>query len=337
VFAVQPALPPRRRQRSLVPAALMLVAVVGASSAAGVIRAANDRTDAIERLPELDAVLSGEDDGPSENYLLVGSDTRENSDPDSPDFGGIGDANEVSGRRSDTIMILRLDRETGVAALLSLPRDLWIEIPGHGHERINSAYSKGADVLARTVSETLGIPVHHYVEIDFVGFKSLVDQIGGVEVCVDAATKDDNTGLRLNPGCSVLDGVAALAYVRSRHYEQFIDGVWQEDPTADLGRIERQQDFIRLAADKALQRIKSDPFATGALIGAVTSSVRLDPDIEPVKAANVLTRAVDAGLMTYTLPVQGDSIDGKSVLVLDVGADVVINYFAGTGPPPPAS
>ena len=84
----------------------------------------------------------------------------------------------------------------------------------------------------QTVQQALGIPIHHYVEVDFSGFKDLVDAIGGVEMCFDFPAQDVNTGLYFaEPGCDVLDGVQALAYARSRHYEEFRDGEWHEDGT----------------------------------------------------------------------------------------------------------
>ena len=232
---------------------VFLAGVVGVAGTTGVLRAADRRTDDIVRVGGLELVLTSvPDDGPAENYLLVGSDTREGVDPNSPDFGGIGDTAEVSGRRSDTIMILRREKDGG-AALLSLPRDLWVEIAGTGESnRINSAYSDGPQQLASTITQALGIPIHHYVEVDFVGFKRIIDQIGGVEICIEFATRDLHTGLDLQPGCQKLDGVQSLAYARSRYYEEFRDGEWRIDPRSDLGRIERQQLFMRAAVNGAL-------------------------------------------------------------------------------------
>ena len=331
-----PADPPparRRRRRSPLPLTLAVAVVVGVAGTTGVLRAADDRTADVERIDGLESILAA-NDGPAENFLLVGSDSRENADPSSPDFGGIGDASTVSGRRSDTIMVLRREKDGG-AALLSLPRDLWVEIAGTGtSNRINSAYNEGPERLASTVSQSLGIPVNHYVEVDFEGFKRIVDEIGGVEICVDYATRDKNTGLSLQPGCQTLDGVQALAYARSRHYEEFRDDHWQEDPTADLGRITRQQQFIRRAVDGVMQRIQSSPFDTGDLVEAVASSVRIDATVDPVKAAQALEAAAANGLSTYTLPVEPAEIDGNAVLLPSDDAEAVLAYFRGQGPPP---
>jgi LCP family protein required for cell wall assembly len=261
---------PRHRRRSSAPVALVLAIVVGAVGAFGVIRAANARTGDIERIEGLELALTPQD-GPARNYLLIGSDTRENADPNDPDFGSIGDTNAVSGRRSDTIMILRQEEDGNGASIVSLPRDLWVNIAGRNSpNRINSAYSDGTDVLAATITQELGIPVHHVVDIDFNGFKDLVDAVGGTTVCFLYPTRDKNTGLDQQPGCHVLDGLQSLQYARSRYYEEFRDGEWRTDPRSDLGRIERQQTFLQQTADATIAKLQSDPFLASELIAAGT-------------------------------------------------------------------
>ena len=325
----------RQRRRSSAPLALVLAVIVGAVGAFGVIRAANARTGDIERIEGLDLVLTPQD-GPAQNFLLIGSDTRENADPTDADFGGIGDANAVSGRRSDTIMILRQEADGNGASIVSLPRDLWVNIVGRDSpNRINSAYSDGTDVLAQTITQELGIPVHHVVDIDFNGFKDLVDTVGGTEVCFPYPTRDKNTGLDQQPGCHVLDGLESLQYARSRYYEEFRDGQWRTDPTADLGRIERQQNFLQQTANSTIAKLQSDPFLASQLITNGTSAVRMDPGLDPVGAAGTLRKAFSAGLNKYQLPVSGVTEDGNAVLVLDPSAEPILDYFRGIGPPPP--
>lgn len=315
-----------------------MTALVGVLGATGMLIAARQAIDSVTRIPEVAAQLS-----PSasaiENFLLVGSDSRAGIDPSAPDAGGIGTEADVSGHRSDTIMILRRDKTTGDAALLSIPRDLWVQVPGHdGKRRINAAFNDGPQVLVQTLQNELGLPIHHYVEIDFIGFKALVDALGGVQVCVDYPTRDVNTGLDITePGCHVLDGMQALAYSRSRHYEEFREGDWHEDPASDLGRTKRQQKFVDQALQTALDRIKVDPFAAGRLITAIGSSLRVDDELDPVSAAASLRSAVDAGIATYSLPVFGKNISGNSVLLLGDGSDAVLAYFRGEGPAPEAN
>ncbi len=321
--------------------ALPLTVAIAAVGATGVLRAANSRVDNVERIDGLSEVLTQVPDPddesiqyPAVNYLLVGSDTRQGADPNSTDYGAIGSSNDVGGNRSDTIMVLRQERNGG-AALMSLPRDLWVEIAGTDRsQRINTAYNDGPERLARTVSESLGIPIHHYVEVDFFGFKDIVDQIGGVEICVELQAHDDNSGLQLNPGCQVLDGVMALAYARSRHYVEWDGTDWREDPRADLGRIERQQGFIRAAADQALHDMASSPFSAGDTISAVADSVRIDASLDPIDAGKALRQAAQVGLHTYALPVANDTVGDAAVLRLGDGAEALLDYFRGVGPAP---
>jgi LCP family protein required for cell wall assembly len=317
---------------------VLIIAVIGVGGAAGVLRAADARTADIERIDGLSGVLADlpANDAPyaAENYLLVGSDTRQGLDPSSPDYGAIGGADDVGGRRSDTIMVLRQERNGG-AALMSIPRDLWVEIAGtDDSQRINSAYNEGPERLAATVSQSLGIPIHHYVEVDFDGFKNIVDQVGGVEICSWTAARDLNSGLTLQPGCQVLDGVMALAYARSRHYEEWKDDDWHADPRADLGRIERQQVFLRQAIAGMLANIQSSPFDSGDTIAAVADSVRIDARLDPIDAAQALRQAAQRGLRTYALPVVDDTVGDAAVLRLGDGADALLAYFRGEAPAP---
>jgi LCP family protein required for cell wall assembly len=315
--------------------ALGLAILVGGAGSAGVIVSANNRSEDVTRVEGMEEVLQEQaNDSPAENFLLVGSDSREGVDENDPNAGAIGDTNDAFGRRSDTIMVLRRERNGG-ASLLSLPRDLWVPIAGTGHSnKINSAYNEGPERLAATVTQALGIPVNHYVEVDFVGFMKLVDEIGGVEICTMHAAQDLHSGLRLNPGCQRLDGSQALAYARSRYYEEWIDGEWVDDPSADLGRIRRQQHFIRTAAESLLQRVESDPFALGDLIGAATDAVRIDQRLDPVRAADALREAAQQGLATYTLPVEAVEHGDQAALELTDDAEPILDYFRGVGPAP---
>lgn len=326
------AVPTRPRRRDSASLAIVLAIFVATFGAVGVIRAANARTSDIERIEGLELTPQ---DGPAQNYLLIGSDTRENADPTDSDFGGIGNTDAVSGRRSDTIMILRHEADGAGASIVSLPRDLWVAIPGRSSpNRINSAYSDGTDVLTATITQELGIPIHHVVDIDFNGFKDLVDAAGGTTVCFLYPTRDKNTGLDQQPGCHVLDGVQSLQYARSRYYEEFRDGQWRTDPRSDLGRIERQQAFLQQTAESTIDKLQSDPFLASELISAATATVRMDPGLDPIGAAGTLRKAFGTGLNKYQLPVVGVTENGNDVLMLADGAQPILDYFRGVGPAP---
>ena len=312
-----------------------MAVLVTALGATGMIVAAKRVVRAVGRVPGVADVLS--DPSPNmENFLLVGSDSRANIDPNSPDFGGIGTEDEVTGSRSDTIMVLRLDKRGGPASLLSIPRDLWVSVPGHeGKRRINSAFNDGPAVLVQTVQQALMLPIHHYVEVDFSGFKDLVDSVGGVVVCFQYPTRDLHTGLDVPvPGCFLLDGVQALAYARSRYYEQFRDNDWQRDGTADLGRSTRQRDFVNRAVQAALDEVKANPFSAGRMVSSIGAALRIDDQLDPIRTGSSLRSALGTGLVTYALPVVGTTIDDKSVLLLADDANSVLDFFRGAGPAP---
>ena len=316
----------KRRRVPLLLATVLFTAVVGA---AGTLIAARRAVDQVPRVAGVSAVLDAVS-GDIENYLLVGSDSRAQGDPNT------GDVGEVSGNRSDTIMVLRLNTRTDEAALLSIPRDLYIETPSHTG-RINSAYNDGAAALVQSVQQALSLPIHHYVEIDFYGFKAVVEALGGVDVCFALPTRDLHTGLSIGaPGCFLLDGTQALAYARSRHYEQLqANGEWQEDPTSDLGRSSRQRDFVNRCLQQAVAQVKINPFDTGDLVRAMGNAIKIDDGLDPIGAASSLRTAVDAGLATYALPVYPKTINGDDVLLLSDAASVVLDVFRGVGPPPP--
>jgi LCP family protein required for cell wall assembly len=293
--------------------------------------------DAVERVDTGDALRSGDEfDDSVQNYLLVGSDTREGADPNAADFGSMGDEGEVFGRRSDTMMVMRLDPKTGQAAVLSLPRDLWVDIAGTDREdRLNGAYAASVETLIRTVTNELGIPIDHYVEVDFVGFKDLVDAVGGVDVWFDLPTRDRNTGLQIEtPGCHRLNGLQALAYVRARHFEQRLNGEWLSDESADLGRMSRQRDFLQRAVDAAVEKAAGDPTSIGKLVGIAIDTLRVDPELDLPGLAERLSGVAGGQIQSYALPVEDAEIDGNLVLLLaEEQAAPVLSFFRGEAAP----
>ena len=327
-----------RRRPSRAPVALALVVLVAVAATAGLFVAARRAVDDVERIPDVADVLD-DASGDVENYLIVGSDSRAGFDPSQPDTEGIGSELDVTGSRSDTMMILRRDGD-GAASLLSIPRDLYVDLPDGTQGRINGAFNAGAANLVRTVqTSSLDLPIHHYVEVDFTGFKELVDALGGIELCFLFPVRDVNSGLYVpEGGCFDFDGVQALAYARSRNFEEFRNGDWRRDGTADLGRITRQQDFVDRALRAALDEVQENPFSTGRLVEAIGAALRIDGDLDPLDAATSLRSAVDGGIARYQLPVSAETIDGNAVLLLSAGSGAVLDYLRGVGrSPPPAA
>ena len=148
--------------------------------------------------------------------------------------------------------------------------------------------------------------------------------------------RDKNTGMQLEAGCHILNGVDALTYARSRYYEEFVDEEWRRDPRADLGRIERQQAFIESAVNGVLESIIDDPGRIGDLIEDASSALTVDQNTDLFATAEALAAAADDGLTTFTLPIEAYSApDGSSALrLLEDEAQPILDYFRGIGPRP---
>jgi polyisoprenyl-teichoic acid--peptidoglycan teichoic acid transferase len=240
------------------------------------------------------------------NLLVVGSDTRQGLRD-----GGFGDA---AGQRSDVIILVHLVPAARHATVLSIPRDLYVPVAGTGGSaKINSAFNHGPGQLVQTIQQSLRIPVHHYLLVDFDGFREVVDALGGVSMYFPRPVRDDNhgrneSGLRVaGPGCRRLDGDQALALARSRYFQyQDRAGRWHADPGTDLGRIRRQQTMLRALAANALGRNLANPLRANALVGSVVHSLTKDDRLTIRRAVTLARqfRAFDpARLMTITLPV----------------------------------
>lgn len=324
--------PPRRSGRVL--AFVVSLAAVAGAGAAGLNVAVRRTVASVTRAADATESLSPSN-GAFVNYLLVGSDSREGASESDADFAVVGDEGDVSGRRSDTLMVLHHDLRAGTLSLLSIPRDLWVRIGnGDKSQRVNTAYQEGRDVLVRTVQNALGIPVHHYLEVDFRGFKTIVNAVGGVEVCVEHLSRDRNTGLFLRPGCRRLDGVRALAYARSRKFEERIGDEWVRDGTGDLGRAKRQRGFVEALARSAASGIADNPFRAGLAANEGLSALVADEQLDLVAMLRSLGPSMARGVGSYSIPVVFDRVGEASVLRLGKGSDAVLAYFAGDGPAP---
>ncbi len=248
--------------------------------------------------------------GPQVNYLLVGSDSREALDPDV----GPGGRSTVTGKRSDTIILLRVGPDG--SSMMSIPRDLWVTYPISGRKgRVNGAYNAGPAALVRTVKTNLQVPVQHYMEVGFDSFAGLVDALGGVTIDFPHPASDRKSGLRVEQaGPVTLDGRQALAYVRSRTYTETIDGRQVTDPTADLGREERQQTFLRTAlADVGATR---NPFTLVAVAEAMSSGLTIDSTLGAGGLFTLGRRLGAAAPATVVLPTRPATIGGAAVLLL---------------------
>lgn len=252
-----------RRSRSGARAVLLCAALSGAVLAgSGVSWFLSSY--AAGQIKSVDAGTTGSDARGALNILVVGVDKRDDLTRRQQNMLHLG--REV-GQRSDTIMLVRLSEDHSKVTVVSLPRDSWVDIPGKGQHKINSAYSLGGAPLAvRTVRNLTGLTIHHYVEVNVLGFINVVDAIGGVEVCTPVPINDDKTKFRLEPGTYELDGIKALFYARTRATAR-----------SDLDRIDRQQQVMSALLQRALSGgTLANPAKLTALVGSTLQTLTVD-------------------------------------------------------------
>lgn len=197
---------------------------------------------ALSRSPQIKEQPSGDRPAqqPGTLTLLVGSDKRSGLTAEQQAELGTG-GNSIEGERTDTMMLLYRPA-SGKPVLVSLPRDTYAKIPGHGHNKLNAAYAFGGpQLLVETVEGMTGLRVDNYLEVGFDGFANVVDSLGGIRMCLDAPMVDAKSHTNLPQGCQTLKGTQALGYVRMRY----------ADPQGDLGRVKRQRAMIAAIAKKA--------------------------------------------------------------------------------------
>ncbi len=266
------------------------------------------------------------------NILLVGSDSRDGEAP--------GEAAAVSGKRTDTIMVMRLDPRSEHVSVLSFPRDLWLPIAGTDESaRINTAYNAPGEqqVLIDTIRNEFGITINHWMEIDFQGFRDLVDAVGGVTLYFDRALRDQASGLYVDQlGCVTLDGEMALAYARSRKAEYHTDDGWERDPQSDLSRIKRQQNLMTEALKAALDEADGNPLRLRELIDIGAANVSIDDQLGLGDIRELGDRFQGLGpdqFQTASLPVLPRPGDEDATVVVDErAAEPILNVFRGLDP-----
>jgi LCP family protein required for cell wall assembly len=276
-------------------------------------------------------------DGRDQNILLVGSDDRTNATPE--ELRELS-TTRVASNSTDTMILVHVPADGRKATAVSFPRDSYVEIPGYGRHKLNSAYINGAtdggrskadpdrgrQLLVQTISELSGLHVDHYVEVDLLGFYRITKAIGGVEVCLRKAQKEPDSGIDLPAGRSVIEGKQALSFVRQRK------GL----PNGDLDRIVRQQYFLGATFRKMTSvGVLGNPIKLKRLLDAVGSSLRMDADLDPLQLARQV-RGLAAGNVEFkTVPNLGTATrGGASVVLLD--EDKLPAFFRSIANPAPA-
>jgi LCP family protein required for cell wall assembly len=239
------------------------------------------------------------------NLLVLGSDSRVSAgDPSSW---------QVGAQRTDAIMLVHLPADGSGAYVMSIPRDSWVDVPGHGKAKINAAFSYGGPaLLIQTVEQLTNVRVDHFAVADFTSFKQITDELGGVQITLKEDLVDRGTFIAA-AGKQLLTGEQALVYVRQR----------KNLARGDFDRVQRQQAwmraiFARMRNEQTLQNpTKSYPF-----LQAVTRSVSVDDGVTQAVTDDLVKRAKGLGstdIAFFTVPVQGTarSADGQSIVVLD--------------------
>ncbi|MEV6334547.1 LCP family protein [Nocardia vinacea] len=307
-----PALPPSRRDRAprpprrrrklhlfrwfLVLLVVLVLAVVGA-----VIKLDGS-------LNRIDALANYSDrvgDTPGTNWLLVGSDGRAGLTADQEQELATG--GEVGPERTDTIMLVHIPK-SGATTLVSLPRDSYVSIPGHGKDKLNAAFAfGGAPLLVQTVETATGVHIDHYAQIGFGGFAGIVDTLGGIDVCVPKAIDDPLAGINLAAGCQTLDGPQALGFVRSR-----------ATALADIDRMNNQRLFMAALLKKATSAgTLANPFTLWPLASDTAKSLKVDKG-DHIWNLGQLGWAMRGDTVATTVPIGGfTDTDSGNVLLWD--------------------
>ena len=290
---------PRRR---LAGRALIAAAVTGALVVGAVVvgrHAVDDRIDEIRRVHVGRGALSGDGGAMPMTILVVGSDSHAfvRSAEDASSFGAPAD---VPGRRSDTMILVRIEAHSTTAVWI--PRDLLVGPPGARRE-INSYLDAGPEALLGAFRDQLGVPVDHYVQLDFHAFVKVVDAIGGVRMEVDEPVRDIYSGLDLpGAGCTTFDGNDALAWVRSRHLEVLRNRVWVDaSMQADLSRIGRQERFVDAILTQLRARVGHDIGIAAHVADAVVASLTVDSRMTRDEVKTLVGRFVTDDPATWTL------------------------------------
>lgn len=256
-------------------------------------------------------------------HLIVVSDSRSDLD----DLEGFGD---FVGQRADVVMVLIRPRKPGAeAAILSVPRDLWVEkICGKGYTRVNETIEgcesmNGPTLLVSTIEELIGVPIDHFAMVDLAGFQEAVDAIGGYEICVELPVRDSRADLDLDDGCTLADGKTALAWLRSRHTQELTENGWRTMAgVSDLTRNARQREFLI----SMMSRVSdiTNPQGVLAIARAVAPFVTVDDGltlIDAVGLASTMKGMQSGDIAELEIPV-ADYVTEQGANVLVATADV---------------
>lgn len=278
-------------------------------------------------------------DGPGEagNFLIIGSDSRKDLNNET----AFGTEEETGPQKSDTLMVVHIDPEAKTSLLVSFPRDLMVNVPGHGEAAINSAFNDGPEKVIETLKENFNVDINHYVQVNFTAFTGIVDAVGKIPMYFPRKARDSYSGLNITTtGCVELNGQQGLEFVRARHLEEFNEetGEWEDaSPRADLDRITRQQNFIRRIADVAARKSGSNPLTALDVADAIVPKLKVDETLSKqdifrlVNTFRKVNPNDNRALEMVTIPVE-DAGDGAHLVLQQPDADSVLARLRSFGP-----
>ncbi|MGW6427278.1 LCP family glycopolymer transferase [Nocardia sp. NPDC055053] len=294
--------PPRRPRRRHPFRWLTLIVV---ALIVGLIAAVIHLDNSLTRIPALTSYSDRIGDTPGTNWLLVGSDGR--GDLSTEQEQELATGGDTGPERTDTIMLVHIP-SSGPTTMVSLPRDSYVSIPGHGKDKLNASFALGgAPLLVQTVEIATGLRIDHYAQIGFGGFAGVVDALGGIEMCLEEPIVDPLAGLDLPAGCQELTGPEALGFVRTR-----------ATPRADVDRMNHQRLFMSALLKKATSMgTLANPFALWPMATGVAGSLKVD-DGDHIWNLAALGWAMRGDTVTTSVPIGGfDDTDVGNVLLWD--------------------
>ncbi len=267
--------------------AVVILAVVGVATGLYLLNYASseivreDLPALTEQEPALDAE-GNEIETEGLNVLVVGTDSRERLSAEQ--LAELGTTDEGTSL-TDTVMLVQVHPGREKAVVVSFPRDLKVEVPGHGDRKINAVHGLGgANLLVEVIEDYTGVQIDHYAEVDLAGFIDLVDAVGGVEICLEQSMVDAYAGVNLPAGCQQLNSAQSAGFVRSRRVAD------EFGPADDFGRIARQQYFVKQVTKQVTERgTLFNPFKLKSLIDAVADAVIVDAGLGPRQLLNLAT------------------------------------------------
>ncbi|MFK0195739.1 LCP family protein [Kitasatospora sp. NPDC090308] len=313
----------RRRGRRLLVWTLAVLLVLAGGAFGGLLWAADHYASSVRRIPDAFPTVPAAEQPPAvphtgQTFLLVGLDAR--SDQPTTGRDAKAPAWQAGAQRSDTMMLMHISADRKSVSLVSIPRDTWVPVPGHGKAKINAAYSWGGPALTvQTVQDLTKIKIDHLAVIDWNGFRALTDAVGGVDITVPRTIEAKGDAREWLAGTHHMDGAEALLYVRERH------GL----PNGDLDRTKRQQNFLRALMLRTMDSgTLSSPAKLTGLLGTIGDVASVDDRLSNTDLYDLAWSLRDVrpdGVHFMNAPFGGfDTIDGQAVVLMDDGAAGVL-------------